>query len=71
MLGCDLLEMQNHVFTQCNFSEIPPNLVYDDVFGDSIKQKEVIKSFILIEKRRKKLLEQVPHGETRARAQGS
>ena len=50
MLGCDLLEIQNHVFTQCNFSEIPPNLVYDDIFGDSIKQKEVITSLMLIEK---------------------
>jgi hypothetical protein len=62
-LGCDLPESQIHVFMHCKYSEIPPNIFYNDIFENSIKQKEVIQAFIVSERRRKKLLEQVPPGD--------
>ena len=68
-LGCDLPESQFHIFTECKYGEIPPNQVYESIFSDETRQKEVIQVFIQIEKRRLKLIEQVPPGGTRARAQ--
>ena len=70
-LGCDSPESQYHIFTQCTFIEIPPNVVYDNIFQNAALQKEVIKSFLSIDKRRQKLLEHVPPGESRAQAQRS
>ena len=68
-LGCDLPESQFHIFTECKYGEIPPNQVYESIFSDETSQKEVIQIFIQIEKRRLKLLQHVPPGDARARAQ--
>ena len=64
-LGCDLPESQFHIFTECKYGEFPPNPVHGSIFSDETRQKEVIQVFIKIEKRRLKLLEHVPPGETR------
>ena len=70
-LGCDSNETQLHIFTQCTYIEIPPNIDYSHIFENATIQKEVIKLFLDIDKRRLKLIEHVPPGESRARAQGS
>ena len=70
-LGCDSPDSQFHIFTQCSFIEIPPNVAYDSIFENATLQKEVIKLFLSIDKTRQKLLEHVPPGDSRARAQRS
>ena len=70
-LGCDSNETQLHIFTQCTYIEIPPNIEYSHIFDNTTLQKEVIQLFLDIDKRRLRLLEHVPPGESRARAQGS
>ena len=53
-LGCDTIEDQVHIFTQCKYSANTPHIAlnYEDLFKDSVKQKTIIKSFLQIEKRR-------------------
>ena len=65
-LGCDSPEDQIHIFTQCQYSEVPSNIVYGDIFEDTDKQKDIIRSFIKINKRRQALIENIPPGEARA-----
>ena len=70
-LGCDSDETQFHILTQCTYIEIPPNIEYSHIFKSATLQEEVIQLFLDIDKRRLKLLENVPPGESRARAQES
>ena len=70
-LGCDSPESQVHTFTQCQQIEIPPNTVYEDIFSDTDKQKSCIRVFICVDKKRQKLIENIPTGDARARAQDS
>ena len=61
-LGCDKLEDQKHVFTQC----IPriSEACYDDIFSDTVKQKKIISIFQQIEKRRNELIQNLYLGGT-------
>ena len=70
-LGCDSPESQIHIFTQCQQIEIPPNTVYENIYYDTDKQNSCIKSFISIDKKRQKQIENIPPGDARARAQVS
>ena len=69
-LGCDILEDQVHIFTQCKYSANTPNIAldYEDLFKDSAKQRYIIELFLQIEKRRVLLKYNNPPGETNARA---
>ena len=72
-MGCDNIEDQIHIFTQCKYSaDGPKNIVkYEDIFKDSMKQKKAIEAFLKIELRRESIKYNNPPGEivTRARAQ--
>ena len=68
-LGCNSPEDQILIFTQCQYIEVPLNIVYGDIFEDTDKQKYIISSFIKIDQRRQKLIENIPPGEARACAQ--
>ena len=63
-LGCQTIEDQSHIFKNCPFlsncDKYPP-LEY--IFGDVFEQKEALKIFLPIEKRRKQLKDTIPPGE--------
>ena len=52
--GCNSIEDQVHLFTQCKYIAVysSNSFVYEDLFKDTLKQKEVIKTLMKIEKRR-------------------
>ena len=63
-LGCQTAEDQAHIFKNCPFlskcDQYPP-LEY--IFGNVFEQKEALKVFLPIEKRRKQLIDNTPPGE--------
>ena len=66
--GCNVLEDQRHIFTECQSLLLniilPENTHYIHIFGDVVKQKEVIKLFLEIEDvRRTKLDNLLPGGD--------
>ena len=65
------IETQFHLLTQCTYIQIPPNIEYSHIFENATLHKEVIQIFLDIDRRRLKLLEHVPPGESGARAHGS
>ena len=70
-LGCDSPESQLHIFTQCQHTEIPSITVHENIYSDTDKQNSCIKSLICIDKKRQHIIENVPPGDARARAQVS
>ena len=64
--GCKSIESQIHLLTQCitlsDLKPTPNHSEYTDIYKDSNRQKEAIQYFILIEKVRKQLRENLKPG---------
>ena len=57
-LGCSSDEDQRHIFEKCKVLQSDNNRnLYDYIFGESHKQKEAISAFILLEERRRDLIQ--------------
>ena len=57
-IGCSSDKHQRHIFENCKVLHSDKNRnLYDYIFGDSDKQKEALSAFILIEERRRDLIQ--------------
>ena len=57
-LGCNADEDQQHIFENCGVLHTDQNRnIYNYIFEDSDKQKEAISAFIIIEERRRELIQ--------------
>ena len=56
--GCQEIENQIHIFTQCPHTKVSTNpLHYENILKNVTYQKEIIKVFLNVEKKRKYLTE--------------